>query len=167
MPTDGARLPSVVVIGGGVGGLVLAVSLRKAGYPVHVVEQKAEYTPTNSGGGLSITKNAFRFIFGLGLQDEFEAVADFGTVMTIMRASDGAVMQKVPGGPRYMVHRYDLLQLLARAASKLGAVFSMGRRLRTLREENDGVVAELSTGDTVTADLLIGADGSYSASMPT
>lgn len=159
MFTNASKPASVLIVGGGIGGLVLAVSLCKAGHQVHVVEQKQEYTPTNSGGGLSLTKNAFQFIFNLDLKEEFEAIADKGAFMVIMRASDGAVMQKLPIKSRYMVHRYDLLQLLARSARKLGASISMGCSVQSLREEDDLVVADLSGGEKVSADFLIGADG--------
>lgn len=157
------QLPSVLIVGGGIGGLVLAVHLSKAGHPVRVIEQKAEYTETNCGGGLSLSRNATRFIFALDLQDEFEKIADLGTHMTIIRASDGAVIQKVPEDGRYKVHRYDLLQVLARSAKTLGVAISMGCSVQSLVEENDGVTAELSTGEKVSASILVGADGTLNA----
>lgn len=165
MSTNLSQLPSVLIVGGGIGGLVLAVSLRKAGHQVHVIEQKREYTLVNSGGGLNLTKNATRFIFGLGLKDEFEAVADAKSIMTIMRASDGTKMENLSVGQRHFARRYDLLQVLVRSAKELGATISMGCSVQSFKEEHDLVVADLSTGDQVSANFLIGADGKLEAAL--
>ena len=55
----------IAVIGGGIGGLTAALSLRQAGFDVEVYEQAPELTEV--GGGINMAPNATRVLRQLGL----------------------------------------------------------------------------------------------------
>ena len=55
----------IAVIGGGIGGLTAALSLRQAGFEVDVYEQAPALT--HIGGGINMGPNAARVLLGLGL----------------------------------------------------------------------------------------------------
>jgi len=60
------RKPSrIAVIGGGIGGLTAALSLRQAGFEVDVYEQAPALT--HIGGGINMGPNAARVLIRLGL----------------------------------------------------------------------------------------------------
>lgn len=64
---------SVLVVGGGIGGLAVAHCLEAAGHEVTVVER--ESTITTQGAGIQMGPNASRLLLRWGLQDELEKVA--------------------------------------------------------------------------------------------
>ena len=58
----------VVVIGGGISGLTMGLSLHQAGIPVRVYEAAREVTPL--GVGINLQPNAIRELVELGLGDQ-------------------------------------------------------------------------------------------------
>src|SRR3954466_3543395 len=57
------RVLRIAVIGGGIGGLTAALSLRQAGFEVDVYEQAPALT--HIGGGINMGPNAARVLFRL------------------------------------------------------------------------------------------------------
>src|SRR3982751_1969170 len=63
----------VIVVGAGIGGLTLALSLHQAGIACRVYESAAEIRPL--GVGINLLPHAMREMDELGLQDGLSAVA--------------------------------------------------------------------------------------------
>jgi 2-polyprenyl-6-methoxyphenol hydroxylase-like FAD-dependent oxidoreductase len=61
--------------------------------------------------------------------------------------------------PYQVVRRSDLYRILHDRATAEGVTIEHGRRLTEAREEGDRVTAVFADGSTVTADVLVGADG--------
>src|SRR3984893_6419041 len=112
----------IAVIGGGIGGLTAALSLRRAGFEVDVYEQAPALT--HIGGGINMGPNAARVLFGLGLAEGLlrEGVRPLGTHQR--RWQDGRTLQRAPlnpqceelyGAPHMTIHRADLLAVIASA----------------------------------------------------
>ncbi len=64
--TSGRDLPFLIV-GAGIGGLTAALSLTRAGFPVHVIEQASELKEI--GAGIQLGPNVFRMLDILGIMD--------------------------------------------------------------------------------------------------
>src|SRR5438132_12466134 len=103
-----------IVIGGGIGGMAAALSLRNEGIEVKVYEQAPALTEI--GAGLQIAPSAGRVLERLGLGAELERLAitmqrlqmhDLRTDRPIHSVSPGW------GGPFYQVHRPDLIGMLS------------------------------------------------------
>src|SRR5215470_7104664 len=60
--------PSVLVVGGGIGGLSTALPLSRKGIPVQVLEQAPEFKEI--GAGIQLGPNVFRMFEALGLTEQ-------------------------------------------------------------------------------------------------
>jgi 2-polyprenyl-6-methoxyphenol hydroxylase-like FAD-dependent oxidoreductase len=65
--------PDVLIVGGGIGGLVLALSLHQAGISSRVFEAAPEVLPL--GVGINLLPHAMRELSELGLQETLAACA--------------------------------------------------------------------------------------------
>ena len=62
---------SVIIVGGGIAGLSLALSLHQAGIAARVFEQVSAIRPL--GVGINVQPHAVRELFEMGLEAELEA----------------------------------------------------------------------------------------------
>ncbi|CAG0999208.1 MAG: flavin-dependent oxidoreductase [Rhizobiaceae bacterium] len=165
----------VLIAGGGIGGLALALTLNQIGVPCVVFEQVREMKPL--GVGINIQPNAVRELFDLGI-----TAADLDGVGLPARewalvGLNGNDVYSEPRGleagyrwPQYAVHRGLFQMLLYRkAVERMGAgAVRMGHRVAGYRNEADGTVTALveaadGTRSEERGILLIGADGLHSA----
>src|SRR5438309_10322146 len=158
----------VAVIGGGIGGLTAALSLRRTGFELEVYEQAPELTQI--GGGINMGPNAARVLrrLGLGPGLDREGVRPLGTHQR--RWQDGCTLQKAAlnpqceglyGAPHVTIHRADLLAVIS-SGLPLERVH-LGHRLLGFSDKGDHVEAWFDNGARITADILVGADGIHSA----
>ncbi|MDX8146470.1 FAD-dependent monooxygenase [Lentzea sp. BCCO 10_0061] len=132
-----------IVVGGGIGGLAAAVSLRRVGWEVVVHERAAAFGEI--GAGVGVMPNALRALKWMGVADE---VRRLGTprVSGGVRAVDG----------RWLVHLPDVGQekVIAMHRADLHGVL-----LRALPSEILRTDTEVTSADDLDADLVVAADG--------
>ncbi|WBB66901.1 NAD(P)/FAD-dependent oxidoreductase [Micromonospora sp. WMMD812] len=150
---------TAIVIGGGIAGPVTGLALRRAGIAATVYEAYPS-TADGIGGTLALAPNGVAALRAVGADRAVTAIA------TPIRRTAMAIGRKrftlpsladVP--PLQVVHRADLHRALHDRAVAGGVVIEHGRRLIDVRESADGVTAHFADGSTVTADVLVGADG--------
>jgi 2-polyprenyl-6-methoxyphenol hydroxylase-like FAD-dependent oxidoreductase len=154
-----------IIIGGGIGGLCAAISLRRIGLSVTVYEQAEELLTV--GAGLTIWANAIKALRKLGVADE---VVKAGSKIERgeLRTADGRVLSRSHPGeleerfgePTIAIHRADLHDILLDALPP-GTVH-LGERCVRFAEDEESVAAVFSDGRAEQADLLIGTDGIHS-----
>lgn len=161
----------VIIAGGGIGGLTLALCLERAGIKVSVYEQAASVREL--GVGINILPHAIRQLSDLGLLDRLDAIA-IRTEELIYKTAKGQEILRQPRGvaagydvPQFSIHRGKLQKLLYDAViERLGPdAVRTGHRLTAFSQDDDGVEAVFATqaGDeAVTGDVLVGADGIHS-----
>lgn len=165
----------VIIAGGGIGGLTLALTLHARGIPCRVFEAAPEIKAL--GVGINLLPHATGVFAGLGLLADLEAVA----VPTYQASYYNRFGQRIfvePLGrragyphPQLSIHRGDLHMVLLRAVrDRLGAdAIRTGHKL--VRAEQDGDVAIAHFVDTLTGaplppaqgGVVVGADGTRSA----
>ncbi|WP_439124511.1 FAD-dependent monooxygenase [Marivita sp.] len=159
----------ITVIGGGIGGLTVALALRQQGATVTVLEQAEAITEV--GAGIQVSPNGLRVIEALGLADELASRSVQGRAVSLRNGSTGAEvarldLKRLPSDQRYLfVHRADLVDLLSSAAREHGVAVRLLQRVDTVTQGKRPRVV-LATGDTRETDLVIGADGIHSAVRP-
>jgi salicylate hydroxylase len=157
----------ILIAGAGIGGLTTASCLLKAGHDVLVIEQAPALAEI--GAGIQLSANAMHVLNDLGLAGAISATAvrpaayvfrlhDSGEM--ISRFSLAEEHERLNGAPYNQLHRADLHNLLAAKAIELKKdVLRLDARIAGFQESAKGVRARLSSGETLDADLLIGADG--------
>ncbi|GAA0402520.1 flavin-dependent oxidoreductase [Streptomyces luteireticuli] len=164
---------TVLIAGGGIGGLTAALSLHAVGIEARVVESVREIRPL--GVGINLLPHSVRELIELGLGDELAAIG-VATAENVYADRFGNEIYTEPRGiaqgykwPQYSVHRGRLQTMLFDAVrERLGPdAVRTGVRLTDFTDTGDAVRAELSdrgTGrtETVEASALIGADGIHS-----
>jgi 2-polyprenyl-6-methoxyphenol hydroxylase-like FAD-dependent oxidoreductase len=162
-----ASIGKVLIVGGGISGLCLAISLRDRGIDVDIAEIKTEWTVY--GVGIIQQSNVVRAMADLGIIDKYLAAA-FPFEQPCIYAPDGSLIAKLPGlrlaGPNYPanlgVSRLALHQVLTEEARARGATVRLGLTVKALAQDDDGVDVTLSDGSAGRYDLVVGADGVYS-----
>ncbi|GAA4574407.1 FAD-dependent monooxygenase [Planotetraspora kaengkrachanensis] len=158
----------VIVTGGGVAGAASAIALRRIGAEVTVYEAYSD--PAGEVGSfLSLASNGLRGLEALGCLEEVQRLG-FAVPTQRMIASSGRVLGemargRMPDAPLLSVAlmRGRLVETLREQAIHAGARIVTGRRLVGAAPAGDGVGAEFSDGSGASADLLVGADGLWSA----
>jgi 2-polyprenyl-6-methoxyphenol hydroxylase-like FAD-dependent oxidoreductase len=169
--------PEILIAGGGIGGLALALSLHHNGIrEIEVYESVPEVREL--GVGINLLPHAVRELTELGLLPALEAVA-IPTAELAFYNERGQYIWSEPRGlaagykwPQFSIHRGDLLMLLYRAViERLGpARYHAGHHLSRFTETPEGRVRaefiDRVSGQTILsnkeADILVGADGVHS-----
>ncbi|MBI3799240.1 MAG: FAD-dependent monooxygenase [Deltaproteobacteria bacterium] len=158
----------VIIVGAGIGGLTAALTLLRSGLEVQVFEQAAELREV--GAGIQISPNATRLLHRLGLTDPLRQVAVRPQALQMRRWEDGKVLSRQPladvceatfGAPYYHLYRPDLLAVLASAVPD--GIVQLSHRCVGVQQSESGVAVTCEDGMTVSADVVVGADGIHSA----
>jgi salicylate hydroxylase len=164
----------IVVAGGGVAGAASAIALARAGAEVTVYE--AHEDPAGAVGSfLSLAVNGLRGLESLGCLPQVQA-AGFAVARQRMWAGHGKLLGDVarsrrPGDPLHSVTlmRADLVTVLRDEAVRAGARIVTGQPLTgaDLRQAHAAGTAgpglDAQRGEIAGADLVVGADGIWSA----
>ncbi|WP_411036877.1 FAD-dependent monooxygenase [Shinella sp. BYT-45] len=154
----------IAIVGGGIGGAALAVSLRKRGFDPHIYERAQAFGEI--GAGVQMTPNAVKIIRALGLYDRLTKVAfqpkgsrgrhwKSGRENFLLPFDKGFI--EYYGAPYLQIHRADLLDLFVRELPASSVTF--GAELTDCTQDASGVTLTFADGRTKPADLVIGADG--------
>jgi len=163
----------VIIAGGGIAGLTMALTCHQIGVPAIVLESVRSMAPL--GVGINLQPNAIRELFDLGFEDELGAVGLEAREWALV-GNNGNDIWAEPRGrlagynwPQYSVHRGELQMLLYRTVlERLGSDSVLtGHRVIGYRNTADGVIVDVDTRDgnqvEIAGSLLLAADGLHSA----
>ncbi|HEU5348474.1 MAG TPA: FAD-dependent monooxygenase [Ktedonobacterales bacterium] len=164
--TQRQRIPFLVV-GGGLGGLTLALALSRKGYPVHVLEKAHDFGEI--GAGIQIAPNASRVLDELGILEEVRPSVVHPQRLLLVDALSGEHLTALDFGEpfqraytyRYFVmHRNDLLSALLNACRQSDAVtLETHREVVAIEDLGDGARVTCADGTSYDCTALVGADG--------
>jgi 2-polyprenyl-6-methoxyphenol hydroxylase-like FAD-dependent oxidoreductase len=165
----------ILIIGAGIGGLTLALTLHRAGIPCRVYELAPEIK--GLGLGINLLPHATKELAALGLLDALADVA-VTTREAVFYNRHGQLVHSEPCGrhagydtPQFSIHRGDLqVALLAACRDRIGADrLVTGWRCARAEQDGAGVTAHFTDAATGIAlppqrgRAVISCDGIHSA----
>ncbi len=163
----------VIIAGGGIGGLTLALTLHQIGVPCLVLESSRQMRPL--GVGINVQPNAVRELYDLGIgSDDLDQVGVQALEWALVGLNGKEVYAESRGleagykWPQYAAHRGELhVMLYRKVLERLGPdSVRLGCKVLGYTASETGVQVQVQTPDgneDLTASLLIGADGIHSA----
>jgi 2-polyprenyl-6-methoxyphenol hydroxylase-like FAD-dependent oxidoreductase len=157
---------NVLIIGGGVSGMSLAICLRRIGIDVDLIEKDSEWRA--AGAGLSLNGASLAAFGRVGVLERMEAEghshAGFelydieGTLLhRALPPPDPSGLPSGGGILRPVLHR-----ILADGMRSAGARVRLGVAVESLRAEESGVLVRSTDGEERRYELVVGADGLHS-----
>ena len=160
-----------LVAGGGIGGISAALALGRHGWHCRILERRPE--ASEAGAGIQIGPNGMRILERLGVRDALAPLSSAPNSVQLRDGRSGELLSSLPLGdwiakrhsaPYCTVHRADLHAALSeRLGTLANADLIHSFEIAGVETTATGVTVQTSDGQTATGDILIGADGIYSA----
>ncbi|HUH88276.1 MAG TPA: FAD-dependent monooxygenase [Pusillimonas sp.] len=159
---------TVLIVGGGIGGLTAAIALAQKGRSVRVLEQAHEISAI--GYGIQLGPNVFNVFSQLGIADSVRSIADFPDSVCMIDADDGRTLIDIPvttqeykqrfRNPYVVVHRADIHNVLLDTCLKTPSIeVTVNAAVVAHEDLGDHVRVTCSDGRTFEGAALIAADG--------
>jgi len=146
----------VVIVGGSVGGLFAAHCLRSIGWDVEVYERVSGDLAAR-GAGLGTHQDLFEIMRSVGLTVDERTGVEVTTRVCLTRSGD--ILEEIPFHERKSSWA-TIWRALRRSLPD--RCYHQAKTFTNLATTDAGVLASFADGTTVTADLLVGADGNRS-----
>lgn len=158
---------NVLIIGGGIAGLTLALYLKKAGIKSSVYESFPSYV--DAGASIHLDRSGTRVLKDLGLEETIlrnSHVADRFKVhnkhnQEVLSARLSLTDKKELEHGVYIT-RSHLIKALLNEAQKEDIPIEYGKKITSLEENAEGVIAYFEDGTHTTGSILVGCDGANS-----
>ncbi|MDB5764823.1 MAG: salicylate hydroxylase [Herminiimonas sp.] len=167
MATQDKNALSVIIVGGGIGGMAAALALSRSGIRITLLEQSAEIGEI--GAGIQLAPNAFAALDALGVGENARRRAVFTERLVLMDAVDGKEIGTFPvdekfrerfGNPYAVIHRADIhLSILEAVRQSPLIEFRTSVRVADLIDDGGRAGVIDTEGRRYTADAVIGCDG--------
>jgi len=158
---------SVIVAGGGIGGMAAAIGLSRAGCKVTVLERAAEFGEI--GAGIQLGPNVFHALKTLGVAEKTLENAVYIDKLVMMDGMTGEKVAEIPvdapfrehfRNPYAVIHRADLhAPLHAVNAADPNVTLLPSHEVTGFVKRSDRVEVHTANGATFSGDALVGCDG--------
>ena len=159
----------ILIVGGGIGGLTLALSLHQAGIACRVFEAAPAIRPL--GVGVNLLPHGARELVELGLEERLARLAiETRELCAVNRF--GQFIFREPRGrfagypwPQWSIRRADLHRVLLEAVGErigLGSV-NLNKKLAGMEQDQSSVTLYFEDGSSAKGEAAIGCDGIHSA----
>lgn len=157
----------IIVIGGGIGGLAVAMSLVQQNIEVLLLEQAEEIGEI--GAGIQLGPNAYSALDALGVGEAARNRSVFTDYLLMMDAVDAKPVGKIEvgeafrqrfGNPYGVIHRADIHLSIFEAVQEHPLIsFKTSTRVESVEMRSDGITVIDQHGERYNADAVVGADG--------
>lgn len=161
----------VLIAGGGIGGLALALALSQRGIPSHILERRRAYS--EEGAGIQIGPNGTRVLMELGVAEMLRPHAGVPDWLVVHDAVTGAELTRLPlnaampakfGSPYWTVHREDLhAALVTQVRARPDIRVTHDAEVMSAASGAKAAGVQTQDGRTLLGKAVIGADGLRSA----
>ena len=163
-------MPKVAIVGGGIGGLTAALAFHHFGWQVTVLEKAPELSEV--GAGIQISPNGMKVFRALGMEDRISENAFIPEALEMRFGRSGRRVFQIQarqaiierwGAPYLHLHRADLIETLKTLLQERQPdAVRLNSGCAGYAQTDTGALVQLDSGATVSADLVIGADGIHS-----
>ena len=162
------RNPAILIVGGGIGGLTLALSLHSRGIPCQIYEAAKEFKPL--GVGINMLPHAVRVLTELELEPGIKKVGVEAREFSFFNRHGQFIFAEPCGRfagyehGHFSIHRGDLHEVLHTAVmERLGPnAIKMAHRCVGLEQGEKGITIHFQNAPSVSGLIAIGADGFHS-----
>ena len=156
------------IVGGGIGGLALSISLKKIGFEVTVFERSDNIS--TYGAGVQLSPNGFKVLRDLGVEKEIDCSSYSPKRIVIRNGINNKYISEIKLGSiatnRYnanfvQIHRSDLIEILYQKAVNLGVEFNFGSSAQIKSTSKNSPIVCVKQGN-YEFDVAVGADGVHS-----
>jgi salicylate hydroxylase len=157
----------ILIVGAGIGGLTAAIRLVQRGHRVRVLEQAKVLGEV--GAGIQMSANAVKVLQAVGVEPALEATGVKPKAFEFRRFNTGELLHRIPlgdahrekhGAAYYQMHRRDLHDALVQALRAVAPdAVRLDATVRQVYEDTEGAEVELTNGERLRAELVVGADG--------
>lgn len=163
-------MPKAIIVGGGIGGLTAALAFHAFGWTVDLLERATELGEI--GAGVQISPNGMKVFRALGIEDQIAENAFLPEALEMRFGRSGKQIFQIEarraiverwGAPYLHLHRADLVATLSSLLrQRQPNAVQLGATCTGYENTENGVIAQLENGETVSGDVLVGADGIHS-----
>ncbi|KAF9950272.1 hypothetical protein BGZ72_008047 [Mortierella alpina] len=160
-----ATSPTVLIAGAGIGGLLMAILLEKAGIEYKIFERHEKVATQGSATALSF--NVMPLMEQLGLLEELKGMSNILDGTTIFKEDMEVIREirlrnnkRLTGYDSLVTSRPDFQALLLSRVPK--EKIHMGKKIVSLSQNEESVTITCEDGSAYTGDILVGADGTQS-----
>ncbi|MFS4580171.1 FAD-dependent monooxygenase [Phaeobacter sp. C3_T13_0] len=159
---------TILIVGGGIGGLTAAIAMRRQGFAVDIIERDPDWSVY--GVGITQQMNVIRAMNDIGVLDDYLTMATGYDSTTIFVGPEGIEKTKFEtpklAGPNYPsnagIRRPHLQKVLGDKALSLGTNVRLGLTVTALNDDGAGVDVTFSDGSSARYGAVVGADGVFS-----
>ena len=166
---------SILIVGGGIGGLAAALALSKEGAKPHLLERSLVFSEV--GAGIQMGPNVTRTLFSWGLERALRKFVSSPHQLQVRDTSSGASLGvlrlgqrslEIYGAPYFTIHRADLHQVLLQKVQQDGAAtLSLQCEIDAVQDKGDHLEVHLQNqqihgSECLRPEALVGADGLWS-----
>lgn len=160
----------VLIAGGGIAGMTLALSLASRGIASQILEARPQLS--EAGAGIQLGPNATRILSKLEVAGHLAESSTAPHTIVVRDARSGADIARLPlgdwiakrhGAPYWVTHRRDLQAALHARVKDMPLIkMQFGYAVEGVTEHGDGITVTAADGRTSDGKLLVGADGIWS-----
>jgi len=164
-------LAPILIAGGGIGGMALALALARRGIRSTVLERQP--TPALTGAGIQLGPNGVRALQCLGVAEALRPCTGVPEAIEVVAGASGRRLARLPlgawvaarhGAPYWVAHRGDLHAVLAEAVASEPLIgLRVGFEVAAVAQTPHAAIVADATGDRLSGPILVGADGLWSA----
>ena len=157
----------IIIIGAGISGLALCLTLIKNGYPAVLFEKEKEID--QPGAGINISPNGNAVLFQLGIKDKILNIADKPTTIELKTYKRGFTISKqnlnddserLFGYPYLQMQRKEIINILIEEINDIDPnIIRTNHSFENFTENDQAILAHFNNQKSFEGSIIVGCDG--------